>query len=288
MSLVKKINIDPAALAVIGRMTWDEDGGRLVGKITDGKLDRKLYDAVNKGLDALGGKWNRALVGHVFADDPRPGIGLMLGTGFVEVEKDGFFPTPPDVVFDMLTMLKRSVACPWLEPEAGAGDICKMVHTANVCIHVCEKNDKRRTALAKAGYTVVGDNFLEYAPEEKYMTILMNPPFEDYQDIDHIMHAFNNCLADGGEMVAVCSGSRWFDPDGNSQALTRKAAEFRHLVEQFGRMKKLAENSFKVSGTGVNTCLVYLEKPAVEIVKHRHTIRPIVTFEQHVQLGFEL
>jgi hypothetical protein len=274
-SLVKRIDIPQDALAVIGNMTWQVVGSQVAGRINDGQLARALYDAVNKGLDALGGKWHKKLRVHLFDDDPRPGIDQMLGRGFVEVERDGFFPTPPAVVEAMLSLLTLPVSSPWLEPEAGEGHICRVAGDRawipDGSIHVCEKNDKRRDKLADAGYCVVGSDFLQFTPKTRYNTILMNPPFELQQDIDHTTHAWEQCLADGGEMVAVCASGVRFNSN-------KKGEAFRKLVGEFGYFFDLPEDSFKDSGTRVNTCLVYLRKPLV--VRHISPLLP------HVQLGF--
>ncbi len=39
--------------------------------LPEGQLDRATYQAVNKVLESIGGKWNRKAKGHVFVDgDP--------------------------------------------------------------------------------------------------------------------------------------------------------------------------------------------------------------------------
>ena len=46
------------------------------------KLERKLYEGVNKVLANAGGKWTSGKTqGHVFKEDPRPLIEAMTGTG---------------------------------------------------------------------------------------------------------------------------------------------------------------------------------------------------------------
>jgi hypothetical protein len=93
MTLTKNIKIDTSALNIIAGMQWETTPKGVVGRIVGGQLERKLYEAVNKGLDALGGKWNRGMGGHVFGTDPRPQVEALLGTGVVVVEHDGFFRT---------------------------------------------------------------------------------------------------------------------------------------------------------------------------------------------------
>ncbi len=69
--ITKQVKIEPAALNIISGMTWTEHAGQVVGVLTCGQLDRKMYESVGKGLDLLGGKWNKKAGGHVFAIDPR-------------------------------------------------------------------------------------------------------------------------------------------------------------------------------------------------------------------------
>ena len=38
------------------------------------QLDRKTYEAVNKAIENLGGKWNKKAKTHVFPFDPAPKI----------------------------------------------------------------------------------------------------------------------------------------------------------------------------------------------------------------------
>jgi hypothetical protein len=60
MAATKKIS--PETLAVLASMEVDD----CIARITEGQLDRKLYEDVNKALAAIGGKWNRSKRGHVF------------------------------------------------------------------------------------------------------------------------------------------------------------------------------------------------------------------------------
>lgn len=253
MSLTKKVAIKDEALAVIGRMTWEENG-QVVGRLPAGQLERKLYEEVNKGLEALGGKWNRGKGGHVFQIDPRQQINDLLGNGYVTVEKDGFFETPRTVTLKMIEMLRYPVREPILEPSAGLGAIADALLEAGYPnIVVIEKNEARRQKLMDKYYTVwAGIDFLSHY--NTFPTIIMNPPFEAGQDIDHITHAFKHCLEPGGELVSVCSSGPFFRSD-------RKSEAFRDLVKAYGYSQELPEGSFKGSGTMVNTRLVYLRKP---------------------------
>jgi predicted RNA methylase len=248
---VKTVKIDPAALNIISGMEWAESGGQVVGKLTCGQLDRKMYEAVNKGLDLLGGKWNKKTGGHVFAIDPRQQVAEMLGTGTVTVEKDGFFRTPRAIVLQMLDML-RNPSGVVLEPSAGDGAICDVLKAEGYTIHAVERNELRRNILHDKGYKVDPcTDFLDMCGN--FQTIVMNPPFENMQDVDHIVHAFNNCLVDGGQLVSVVSESPFFRE-------TAKAEAFRQMIDACGYSVELPEGAFRESGTMVKCRLVYLRK----------------------------
>jgi len=54
-NLVKTVKITDEALPIIAAMEWEwENDNLVIGRLTCGQLDRPLYLAVNKGLDALG------------------------------------------------------------------------------------------------------------------------------------------------------------------------------------------------------------------------------------------
>jgi methylase of polypeptide subunit release factors len=67
-----RIGIDPDVQEVLR-------GIRVVGNVAyiDRPLERELYMRVNKVLEALGGKWNRKVRGHVFESDPSAGRGAI-------------------------------------------------------------------------------------------------------------------------------------------------------------------------------------------------------------------
>jgi len=46
-----------------------------------------------------------------------------------------------------------------------------------------------RKILEVKGFNVVGNDFLEH--KKSYDRIVMNPPFENFQDIDHVRHAYD-------------------------------------------------------------------------------------------------
>jgi type I restriction-modification system DNA methylase subunit len=85
--------------------------------------------------------------------------------------------------------------------------------------------------------------------------VVMNPPFAGQQDIDHVTHAFG-FLRPGGRLVAIMAAGVLFREN-------RKAVEFRALVDAAdGTIEENDEGAFKVSGTGVRTVTVTMDRKA--------------------------
>lgn len=253
--LTKTLKFDEDVLSVIRSMEWDEGG--TVGKLI-GQLDRKLYERVNKALEVMGGKWNRKVGGHSFSSDPRPQVEGLLTNGALTVERDGFFETPEKVISQMLEFVKILPGMLVLEPSAGRGAIAKKLDALGARVICVEKNEKRADELRKAGFVTVCRDFLDFSPNKNlsptyYDAILMNPPFEELQDIDHVRHAYE-LLRNESVMVSVMSESPFFRTD-------KKSVTFRKWLEEVGGDSyELPEGSFKESGTGVQARLVVIRK----------------------------
>jgi hypothetical protein len=111
----------------------------------------------------------------------------------------------------------------------------------------CEKISERFP-----GVKVLCADFLAWDPGYNFAKIVMNPPFEEGQDIDHILHAYE-LLAPEGTLVCIMSEGAFFRND-------RKAVTFRAWLASVGHSVKLPEGSFKSSGTGVNARMVVIYK----------------------------
>ncbi len=82
----------------------------------------------------------------------------------------------------------------------------------------------------------------------------MNPPFSNGADIAHVTHAIQ-FLAPGGRLVAILSAGVSFRTDKTHTA-------FRALLEAHNATTEpLPADTFKDSGTSVNTVLVHLRLP---------------------------
>jgi len=215
--------------------------------LPDVQLSRVMYVQVNKILVAMGGKWNRKEKAHVFANDPEDAIENILLTGeYTDIKKEfQFFETPKQVVDEILQIANIGDSETVLEPSAGRGGIAQYLNKCD-CI---ELEDSNYEFLISNGYNIVGRNFLEF--EKEYDVIVANPPFSKQQDIDHIKHMIKLAKR---KVVSVASSSVLFRDN-------KKTVEFRELVEELGGyIQLLPPDSFKSSGTKVNTCLISIEK----------------------------
>ena len=172
----------------------------------------------------------------------------------------GYYPTPPAVVSLMIEAVGNSSLL-WsevriLEPSAGSGNICDALVGQDVDpdrITTFERNVTLSGILKRKGYNVAGGDFMAEAGRDLYDVILMNPPFERQQDIDHVVRAWQ-VLAEDGILVAIMSPAYQFRSD-------KKSAAFREFLSAQSESEDiLPAGSFKQSGTNVNTVMVVLRK----------------------------
>lgn len=171
------------------------------------------------------------------------------------------FATPSDAVEQMIAWAMPLNGKSVLEPEAGSAAILRRLVAQQEfnkpsVIHYCEINVGLASELRKlfpdsmAHY--VASDFTEYSARQ-YDRILMNPPFSNEQDIDHVLHAWE-LLAPGGILVAIVSEHAFF-------AKTKKSSEFRRWYFQHeGKDEKLDPTIWKAAGTAVHTRMIRVEK----------------------------
>lgn len=168
----------------------------------------------------------------------------------------GYFPTPVPVIEQMIFHADMPAdECDVLEPEGGSGAILDIVRERfkRARLTTYERHATLRDVLQLKGYTVAGPDMLAIEPRQQFDRVLMNPPFENGQDIEHVRHAFE-CLKPGGRLVAIMSTGPFFRQD-------RKATVFRDwFAALHGERHELPAGSFKASGTGVATVMIVIER----------------------------
>ena len=127
----------------------------LSGLLVDGceariseQLDRGQYIAVNKVLEACGGKWNRKAKAHIFPCDAATVLDAVIIAGEVTTAPDiGFFPTPAPLAAQIVEMAGVNSGEFVLEPSAGTGRIVDALLAAGARVTAVERDEKMRGEL---------------------------------------------------------------------------------------------------------------------------------------------
>lgn len=235
-----------------GPRTWIKDGLADFKRLHEMGIDslKKLDQAVTdfRGITQDDGQPKEKTQEQKIKEMERALIGQKI---------EGYFPTPKPVVDELIELADIEPGMSALEPSAGKGNIADELKEAGADVDVIEIYQPLREILEAKGYNVVGHNFLAFN-DKQYDRIVMNPPFEKGQDIDHVLHAFE-LLKPGGKVVAIMSEGPFFRSD-------KKANEFRDwLDENEGTSEKLPDKSFTGKDserqTGVAARIVVLDKP---------------------------
>lgn len=170
-----------------------------------------------------------------------------------QMKLPGFFPTPTDLAAEMVKIAGIEPGDKVLEPSAGIGHIADAIKAAHPesDLTLIEQASTLVNVLKKKGYKPLHEDFLSHTG--KYDKIVMNPPFEDLQDIDHVRHAFS-LLNPGGRLVAIMAN--------NKNGERKKVKEFAEWMDEHGYSEPNEEGAFKSAfrPTGVSTITVVLEK----------------------------
>ncbi len=217
------------------------------------QLDRNDYLAVNKVLEAAGGKWNRQARAHLFDEDPTSAIESILLTGqVIDARREfGAFFSPPAVAIRVIELAELAPGMSVLEPSAGRGALAAAALLAGCMVDCVEIQPRNVEILCATAYRqVVQADFLTLPPTRIYDRVLMNPPFAGQADMRHVLHAAN-FVRPGGRLVAVMSPGVTF----------RQTQLAKDCLALFGdaAIEQLPAGSFRESGTDVNAIIVTLD-----------------------------
>ncbi|RVT96298.1 SAM-dependent methyltransferase [Rhodovarius crocodyli] len=223
--------------------------------VLPGTLTRSEYQAVNKAIEAAGGKWDKKARAHVFPRDARQALAPVLAGSDLtkppsrKKELQAFF-SPPGVVERVISRAAIGRRDLVLEPSAGHGALALAAQAAGGRVECCDIDSDHVDELRRLGLNARIYDFLKLAPNPAYDRVVMNPPFRNLQDVDHVTHALGFLKTGCSRLVAVMS-------PGFQYRQTRKAKAFRELLASRNSLvETLPEQSFKIAGTSVSTLLV--------------------------------
>lgn len=281
---MKTVAITAEVAGVLAAATCD--GQRLV---LGGQLSRDLYERTNKVLCALGAKWNKRERAHLFPGDAGAAIREALGAGeAVDLKKSWEqFYTPAELAERMAAVARIREGDWILEPSCGTGNLLAAIDVPIAGVTAVDIDDRaiehtRQRFLPRAADVVpaanmpltspsiaapsrrqpgaprwvfwAGDFLMLPTPDHRLVdVVLMNPPFSNGQDVQHVTRAWK-WLARGGRLVAVMSPHWTFAGD-------RRSLAFREWIETIGAtVDDIAPGVFAESGTNVGAKLVTATK----------------------------
>lgn len=167
-----------------------------------------------------------------------------------------FFPTPSETAKRMVDIAEINENMDVLEPSAGNGNIADQIKAAGVMPDVIEISSELAEILKAKGYNHIADDFLTFN-DKKYDRILMNPPFSNGLDGEHLQHAYD-LLKPGGKVIAIIGEGTFIRSD-------KKAVAFREWLDEVGGTEtKLEAGTFQdktlLNTTGASARLVVIEK----------------------------
>lgn len=148
-----------------------------------------------------------------------------------------------------------------LEPSCGEGALVRAAMRQGARGVVCIENDidAIEKLHAQGDIELRPDDFLSVDPKPVFDLVVMNPPFAQGREVDHVLHAYR-FLREGGVLVAIMSAAAGFRETG----VYRELHEF--LRATGATVERNEAASFEESGTHVATVRVRLKKQAGQVV----------------------
>ena len=158
--------------------------------------------------------------------------------------------------------------CTVLEPSAGGGALTRAalrtdcahvtaIENDPAAVHLLELLADRVNVREEHKLTVDGRDFFDVSPAsypEGFDRVMMNPPFSNAQEVEHVLHAWK-FVKPGGKLVSIMSKAVTYRTTG-------RYAVFSSFLEENGaEIRPVKSGSFKESGTNVETVMVVINKP---------------------------
>ncbi len=199
-----------------------------------------------------------------------------LRAGVQVVSAPHLFPTPDDIARRLVDYAGVRPGMRVLEPSAGTGALvrpivaalggfdCGKLTTIEVSAALCRGLEEQRTKWLYANgetWAIIPGDFLEKVPAHwRYDAVVMNPPFNNGEDIKHIEHALE-FLKPGGRLAAICANG------------PRQQAAFKDRAEHW---EELPAGTF--AGTNVRAAIVVLVKDREPVKPEAHEAAELLLF----------
>lgn len=167
----------------------------------------------------------------------------------------GYFSTPEPLARQLIEIACIEPGHTILEPSAGTGNLIDVVRSlhSGVRVSFCELNcflldilRAKYEGLAEVHFAGRDCLELDSAELTLFDRIIMNPPFERGQDVEHVLHTFA-LLKPGGLLAAIVSAGVFFRSD-------KKTLIFREFLnDRKASVHDVPTGSFKSSGAGAES-----------------------------------
>ncbi|MBY0402537.1 MAG: methyltransferase [Cyanobacteria bacterium] len=177
----------------------------------------------------------------------------------------GFVPTPQVVVEKLLKAADIQPHMTVLEPSAGKGNIAARLRNITPHVSVVEMDPDLQEYLTLRGLKLIAKDALAIPIQYRnsFDRIVMNPPFEDRRDIQHVINAYQY-LKPGGRLVAVMSENSFRLHPGDSIPYQKLLRSFQCWLRSLGaKTEALPQGTFikNERPTPIDTRMVVLQKP---------------------------
>ena len=233
-------------------------------------ISDKEYDELVWAFRVIGGTWSEQQGGFVFASDPTQAIKTLLEKGEYIISPEEqtredmqFYETTEKDAAFLASLANLQSGDVVLEPSAGHGRLLATFpgDVSAIVVEFLQENyevlvEKHRNGEFRAKeITFYHGDFLA-VNGLKYNKVVMNPPFSNFQDLRHVVHAYS-MLEVGGTLVAIIGSNSMIRSQYNKEAgeyvkILRTAKSFELIP--------LPSCSFVESGTTVDTVIIKLVK----------------------------
>lgn len=232
-------------------------------KLTCGELPKDLYGKVNDVFSRFRGQWKGGKVAaHIFPEwlTGQAVIDSILAGQIPDRNPHSLFPTPDPVIDELIAELKTYLPDPengqyrFLEPHGGTGAIARRLRQEfpRSTVDVVEIDPINIRVLKEQGFAPIHADFLALDLAGGYDSVVMNPPFNGTEYVDHIEKALTLVTANGC-VVTVAPASLSFNSENKVLRLLDT------IYHRCSSINELPAKSFKESGFNGDT--VYFSIP---------------------------